>query len=122
MTKIFQILFFICLVAIEYLATTSSSIPVIEHTWDKANHFIAFFVLYILFSGGFNIFTLLGKVSLLFLFAFQIELMQYFIPNRNFSLWDIFADCVGIILAIVVLSLYTQYIKKKVTYLGFIER
>jgi len=47
MTKLFQISFFICLISIEYLATTTISISIVENTWDKANHFFAFFVLYI---------------------------------------------------------------------------
>ena len=41
--KLFAISFFICLVAIEFLATTSQEIKPIQNSWDKANHFIAFF-------------------------------------------------------------------------------
>ena len=79
MVKIFQISFFICLIAIEYLATTTISIPAIENSWDKLNHFVAFFVLYILLYSGFKIFTIRANVSLLMLFALQIEIVQYFI-------------------------------------------
>jgi len=115
MTKLCQLLFFICLISIEYLATTTISIPAIDNSWDKANHFVAFFVLYILLYSGFKIFTTLGKVSLLLIFALQIEIVQYFIPNRYFSLLDILADGIGILLAIGVISFYNKYIKVKDT-------
>lgn len=115
MTKLFQISFVICLIAIEYLATTTTSIPAVSNSWDKLNHFVAFFVLYILFDFGFKIFTTLGKVSLLFLFAVQIELVQYFIPNRYFSLLDILADGFGIIIGIFIIRFYNKYIKVKDT-------
>jgi len=112
MIKLFQILFFICLLSIEYLATMSVSIAIVENSWDKANHFMAFFVLYLLLDFGFKIFTTLGKLSLLMLFAIQIEIVQHFIPNRYFSLLDIFADIVGIFIAVGVLTFYTKYIKR----------
>ncbi|MGB3750799.1 MAG: VanZ family protein [Arcobacteraceae bacterium] len=115
MIKLLQIGFFICLLSIEYLATTSVSIVLVENSWDKANHFIAFFVLYILLDFGFKIFTTLGKVSLLVLFAVQIEIVQYFMPNRYFSLLDVFADGIGILIAIGVMAFYNKYIKVKDT-------
>jgi len=115
MTKLSQVSFFICLVAIEYLAITTTSIAVVENSWDKLNHLIAFFVLYILIDRGFKIFTTLAKVCLLFIFALQIEIVQYFIPSRYFSVLDIVADCIGIVIAIGVLSFYEKYIKVKDT-------
>lgn len=99
---VIQTSFFICIVAIEYLATTTISIPVVENSWDKLNHFIAFFVLYILLSLSYPRFlTTLGKVVVLLLFAIQIEIIQYFIPNRYFSFLDIVADGIGILIGIV---------------------
>jgi VanZ family protein len=119
MTKLFQILFILCLLSIEYLSTTTilttTSIPVVENSWDKLNHFAAFFVLYILFNYGYKIFTTLGKVTLLFLFALQIEIVQYFIPNRYFSLLDLLVNGAGVLIAIAVIGFYTKYIKVKDT-------
>jgi len=115
MTKLSQYSFFICIIAIEYLAVTSTSIIIVENSWDKLNHFVAFFVLYILFDLGFKIFTTLGKVSLLLFFAVQIEIVQFFLPNRYFSFLDILADVVGIVVAIAIMKFYTQYIKVKDT-------
>ena len=94
--KISQYLFFISLVIIEYLATTSREIEVVQNSWDKANHFIAFMVLFVLLSFGYRHLNLAKKIMILSLFAVQIEIVQYFIPCRSFSLLDIFADMVGV--------------------------
>jgi VanZ family protein len=94
--KIFQYSFFICLIAIEYLATTTQEIQVVVNSWDKANHFIAFMMLYILLSLGYKHIDLFFKVTILFLFAIEIEVVQYFIPGREFSLLDIVADMIGV--------------------------
>lgn len=108
MKNIFTVLLIISIIAIEYLATTTMQIKPIQNSWDKLNHFIAFFTLYILFYfSNFNI-TKKQMVILLFLFALQIEVVQYFIPNREFSLLDIFADLVGVFIGMVVL----EYLKK----------
>ena len=52
--KLSQYSFFICIVAIEYLASTTREISVVTNSWDKANHFVAFMVLYILLSFGYK--------------------------------------------------------------------
>jgi hypothetical protein len=54
LNKISEYSFYICIIAIEYLATTTQTIKVVENSWDKANHFIAFMVLYILLSFGYK--------------------------------------------------------------------
>ena len=115
MTKLFQTSFFISLIAVEYSAFSTVSIPLVEHNLYTFNYFIAFFILYLLFDSGFKIFTTLGKVSLLLFFAVQIELVQFFISNRYFSFLDIVADIVGIVVAIAIMKFYNQYIKVKDT-------
>ncbi len=99
---IYKFLFYLALMVIEYLATTSVHIKVIESIWDKANHFIAFFTLYILFSLSYKDLKTLIKVILLLLFGIQIEIVQYFLPYRDFSLLDVIADFIGIILGVLV--------------------
>jgi len=69
---------------------------VVQNSWDKANHFVAFMVLYILFSFGYRHIGLVLKVAILFAFAIQIEIVQYFIPGREFSLLDVVADMIGV--------------------------
>lgn len=99
-----QIIFLVFIVTIEYLATTSLSIKVVENSWDKANHFIAFFALFLTFSFGFEKISLHNKIVLLLLFGIQIEIVQAFLPFREFSLFDIFADFIGILIGIFVVN------------------
>ena len=49
-----KICFFIALLAIDFLAFTPKSPTIIENSWDKANYFLAFCVLYILLSLGYE--------------------------------------------------------------------
>ena len=109
MNKIYKILFYTCLISIEFLATTTLKIEVVESIWDKANHFIAFFVLYILLSLAYKKFKTITKFILLVLFGMQIEIVQHFIDGRYFSLMDVVADTIGIILGI----LFYKYFYRK---------
>jgi len=96
MKPLYQITFFTTLLVIEYLATTTREIEAVAHSWDKLNHFAAFAVLYLLLSMAFGQLKIWTRVLLLMAFAVQIEIVQHFIPGRDFSLLDIVADGVGI--------------------------
>ncbi len=101
----FKIMFFVTIIAIEFLATTTTvHIEIVENIWDKANHFIAFFTLYILISFGFLNLSIMRKVILLLLFGVQIEVVQHFIEGRFFSTLDVFADFIGISIAAVIMK------------------
>jgi len=104
--KLFKTLFFICLISIELLATTTLKIEIIESMWDKSNHLIAFFTLYILISLGFRELSVIKKSLYLLLFAIQIEIVQHFIEGRYFSLLDIVADSIGIALGYIAIVSY----------------
>ncbi len=108
--KSFRLYFFICLSAIEYLATTSVHISAVEGMWDKSNHFIAFITLYILLSFAFKKLALVKKVGVLLLFGTQIEIVQQLIDRSAFSGLDIVADSVGILLGIIVYYFLTKKI------------
>jgi len=101
--RLFQFGFFTAVAAIEYLATTPLHFKVLENTWDKANHFTAFFVLYGLLKLGFGNLSAIAASALLLLYGVQIEVVQSFLPYREFSLLDVVADSVGIFLGFVAL-------------------
>jgi len=102
---LFATLFVIAIITIEYLATsTTTKLPYVENVWDKAKHTFAFFVLFILAFNGFKIKAKLLMLLLLF-YGLQIEIVQYFIPKREFSFFDIFADGVGIVLGFISMQL-----------------
>ena len=100
-TFIFVVAFYICIIAIEYIATTTLEIKPIQNSWDKANHFIAFFTLYVTLSLGYPKLEVVKKVLILLTFGMQIECVQYFLPNREFSLLDVVADGVGIFMGMI---------------------
>jgi VanZ family protein len=98
-TLAFRFLLATTLVATAYLATTSSSISILEDVNDKVEHAFAFFTLALLadFSwpeSGF------GPRKILFLLGYgmAIEITQYFLPDRTCSLFDLGADGVGLFL------------------------
>ncbi len=105
---LFRAAFYICLVVIEYLATTTRHIPIVESMWDKANHFIAFFTLFILLTLAYSSLNTLAKFLLLLAFGMQIEIVQSFIDGREFSLLDVVADSIGIIIGIFAWSIFTK--------------
>jgi VanZ family protein len=111
--RVLRVLFLILLIIIEYLATTTREMILVESIWDKANHFMAFFVLYVIFSMAYENISLLKKVLLLILFGWQIEIVQSFIPGRFYSLYDIVADTIGILIGVIACYSY-EYLKKRV--------
>lgn len=108
----FRAYLLICIIAIEFLATTTMHIEVVESIWDKANHFIAFFVLYILLSFAFKNLSTLIKSVILVAFGLQIEIVQSFIDGRFFSLMDVVADSVGIAIGVVSFKLIKRFVLK----------
>jgi len=109
----YKVYFFITLGVIEFLATTTIHIEVMESIWDKANHFTAFFVLYILLNFAYRNLKILPKIVLLIAFGLQIEIVQSFIDGRYFSLLDVLADSIGIAIGVGVIYLLkgTKFIK-----------
>jgi len=105
--KIFKVSFFVTLGMIEFLATTTRHIAVVESIWDKANHFMAFFVLYILLSLAYKELSIPFKTVVLLAFGMQIEIVQSFIDGRYFSMFDVFADAIGIILGVVAYRVFS---------------
>ncbi len=100
-----KIFFFISLVVIEYLATAKVSFETTALSWDKANHCFAFFALFVMLSFAYQDLSQTKKLLALFLFAVQIEIVQYFLPYRSFSLLDIFADAIGLFLGLIFIKI-----------------
>ncbi len=93
----FRCVLLAALVVIALLATTDRSIPMVESVWDKANHFIAFAVLACLADLGYPDRSRLEKLGLLLCYGVLIEVVQWGLPWRDFSLLDILADLVGLL-------------------------
>ncbi len=63
------------------------------------NHFLAFFVLFLLFKKAYPNLTCKKKILLLILYAIFIEIVQYFLPTRAAEFLDIVVDISGIFTA-----------------------
>lgn len=66
--------------------------------YDKINHFAIFLVLALLVDFSFqnSRFNMI-KIFLLIAYGFSLEVLQYFLPHRMFSLFDIAADSLGLL-------------------------
>ncbi len=98
-TLSFRLLLIAAFAGIFYLATTALRFPVIENINDKVNHALAFFALALLadFSWPRTGFAAPKILSLLG-YGLAIEIVQYFLPYRTFSLFDLGADALGLFL------------------------
>ena len=83
--------------------------PVIAPLSDKMHHILSFFILGILLSFAYEI---KYRYTFLFLLLYGIfmEVSQLFSINRCAEVMDVFADLIGIVIAI---TLYT-YLKKRI--------
>ena len=96
---IFRILLVVSLLLFTYLATIELELPVMTSIDDKFGHVLVFLYLAFLIDYSFpaSRFNLLKIVPLL-LYGVVIEVIQYFIPHRMFSLLDLLADGIGIVI------------------------
>ena len=95
---IFRVLLSITLVIMTFMATTSLEFIILQSTYDKLNHLVAFFVLALLLDFSFpkSRFNTV-KISSLIAYGFSLEIIQHFLPHRMFSLFDIGADSIGLL-------------------------
>ena len=97
--RLLQLAFWGALILIAWLAVTPvDKLPPVN-VWDKLAHAIAFAALMLL--GGLahrNSIALAWIALLLFLYGAGIELVQHFLPSREFSLEDMLANGIGILL------------------------
>ena len=102
-------LFWLSLILITCLALLPLQTPALtEHYADKINHVAAFSLLSVLLRGAYRI--PLSKAAWLLLgYGLLIETVQFFIPNRMFSLLDIAADGLGIVLGGLILILIEKF-------------
>jgi VanZ family protein len=102
--QFFRILYPLAIITFFILAVVPNYdyLPEVFSLSDKLNHLAAFFVLAALAYGSryphpyrFHLYFLAG-------YALFIEIVQYFLPNRFFSLSDVVADVLGVGLFILI--------------------
>ncbi len=97
-TIIPRLALFIALTGLIYLATAMTNGAIIDSLNDKASHFLAFYALALLVDFAFpkKDFGML-KVFELLAFGLLIEVIQYLLPYRSFSLFDLMANGAGLL-------------------------
>ncbi len=101
-SKILQLIWYFCVILDIWLSLSPKATAPIEFkSSDKVYHMLMYLILGavpFLFSNN------LRKVVLFVIFSLSLgitlECLQYFVPNREFSLLDILANEVGILLAL----------------------
>lgn len=94
---------------ITYFSLTPIKHEVSESMWDKASHFIAYFILFVVAKKVHTKFNNLTCAIICCIYAFGIECIQYFIPYRDFEVLDMIANSLGVFLGVIV---YTLFIEK----------
>jgi len=95
----YRMLLCLSLIMITYLATTALEVSFVSSNYDKINHIAAFLTLAFLMDFSFpNSRFNSAKIFTLITYGFLLEIVQYFLPHRIFSLFDLGADCLGLIL------------------------
>ena len=99
MIRIYRLVFLLLVLFISYAAVTpmegGASLPYI----DKLLHFVAFLILTFFMDLSIKKPLLLSKAALilLILYAFFIELVQYFLSYRSAEVFDFISDLLGIL-------------------------
>ena len=96
---IFRVMLVLSLLLIIYLATAELEHPVMTSVNDKFGHILAFVILAFLLDFSFPASSYnLSKILPLLAYGILIEIVQYFLPYRMFSLLDMLADAGGLVI------------------------
>lgn len=106
--KTYKILFFITAGIVFLLAVLPSDhISLTFQYADKVKHFTAFFVLSLLLNRASSTMKhRLRNIISLLLFGIFIEIIQIYIVSRSSSIYDVYADILGIVLFQLLFSLH----------------
>lgn len=95
MRRLIICLYVLYVFAITYFSLTPVQHKVSENIWDKAAHFTAYLFLAVFIKNVHLRINYLTCVVICCIYSFIIECIQYFIPNRQFDLLDMFANLLG---------------------------
>ena len=97
--KVFRVVFYILLSLSSYLSLQPIHTPDSPLFWDKLWHTITHFTLFVFLDRGFSPNKHLAvKALALLIYGLIIEVIQRFLPYRTFSLRDLAANILGLVL------------------------
>jgi VanZ family protein len=95
---VFRAALCVSLIAISILSVIPLDYPTAAGINDKLSHIIAFYILSLLADFSFpETKPNLAKILPLLFYGLSIEWVQYYIPYREFSLFDLAADAAGLL-------------------------
>jgi len=98
-----QLQFWVLLLACLALSLVPQPPGVFELASDKLWHALAYLVLYLSCQFAYRRqVTHISRFALLLGFSLLVEVLQYFMPNREFSLQDLVANAAGLLLGMLV--------------------
>ena len=106
--KYLKALFWLLIVSVLVLSCVPGSAPAVLKivNLDKVVHFSTFLLLSTIFLFAYTFSKLFIATALLMtLFGLLIEVVQLYIPNRLFSIYDLVADILGVLAALLVYML-----------------
>ena len=96
---LFRVVLVIVVLLVFHLATTEVQYPAVSSVNDKVGHVLAFGLLSLLADFSFPVGRFgLAKILPLLGYGVLIEVVQYFLPYREASFFDVLADGVGVAL------------------------
>ena len=96
---VFRVMLVLSLLLIIYLATTELAHPLMMSVNDKLGHVLAFLILAFFMDFSFPASSFnLSKILALLAYGLLIEVIQYLLPYRMFSLLDMLADGGGLVI------------------------
>jgi VanZ family protein len=95
------------------LTPTFFSLTPVEHKVNESiggngEHFIAYFILFIIAKKVHTKSNYLTCAIICCIYSFSIECIQYFIPNRDFEGLDMIAGSLGIFLGVIIYKLFIE--------------
>ena len=105
---------FVAALVVVFWLSSLSHVPGAQHFWDKLLHTVGYAVLGVLalraFHGGFGRLrpepTLYAALAVI-LWGISDEIHQSFVPGRDASPWDVLADVVGFVIAVLLFATLT---------------
>ncbi len=93
--------FWLFLIFCSYLSLTSAPPQAMQTVSDKLLHASGYLALYLSCSIAYPLANhRIRKLAALLSYSILIEVLQHFIPNRGFSVFDILANAVGLVLGL----------------------
>jgi len=109
MKKLIIGIYVLYVLIITYLSLTPIEHKVVsERLWDKASHFLAYLILFIIVKKVHTKSSYLTCAIICFVYSFILECIQYFIPNRYFDVLDMLANALGTALGVVIYNLLIE--------------